>query len=240
MNPNDYALLTAFRQIFQDKPYRHRSSKQGDKAVRFLFEDLRVLNRSSLLSMRIDERTHGVSKANERVGILSRRGDGSFGELVPVASTLQEKGFLVSSGLLASIEIGAETKILAKAMIKQIDRVIGDLVRQVDEFKRVGNPICIGVVGVNCASSYTSFEGERSFPTDGTTGFQHPIQEAAKAIVRLEALAKPNFDEFIILRFRATNVAPFPFEWVDEAATLLAYSALLTRVTRLYQLRFPS
>jgi len=123
-------------------------------------------------------------------------------------------------------------------MIKQIDRVISDLKRQVEEFEKNANPICIAVVGVNHAVGYTSFEGTRSFPTDGTSHYKHPSQEAAEAIKRLEALAKPAFNEFLILRFVATNVDPFPFGWINEQETLLQYSALLTRVSRLYDQRF--
>lgn len=40
--------------------------------------------------------------------------------------------------------------------------------------------ICIAVVGVNHAAGYTSFEGDRSFTTDGTARFKHPSQEAAE------------------------------------------------------------
>ena len=65
----------------------------------------------------------------------------------------------------AADRIRAETKILAKAMIKQIDRVIGDLLRQIEEFRRHGeNPICLAIVGVNFAQRYTSFEGKREWP----------------------------------------------------------------------------
>lgn len=123
-------------------------------------------------------------------------------------------------------------------MIKQIDRVISDLKRQVEEFEKAGHPICVAVIGVNHATSYTSFEGLRSFATNGTGGYKHPSQEAARAIDRLERLAKPSFDEFLILRFVATNVEPFPFAWVNESETLLQYSALLTRISNLYETRF--
>lgn len=47
------------------------------------------------------------------------------------------------------------------------------------------------------------------------------------------------FDEFQILRFRATNTDPFPFEWVDYDQTAKEYSALLVRVSRDYDRRFP-
>jgi hypothetical protein len=240
MNPSDYSLLAEFRKLFEGRPYLHRNSSQGDKAVRYLYEDLRKLNKSAILSQRVDAKTRVVNTANKTVGIRSRRGDGAFGELVPVAVGVTDAGFLVARGPLSAIEIGAETKILAKAMIKQIDRVISDLKRQVEEFQKNANPICIAIVGVNHATGYTSFEGDRSFSTDGTSRFKHPSQEAAEAIRRLEALARPAFDEFLILRFAATNVEPFPFSWTNEQETLLQYSALLTRASKLYDQRFGS
>lgn len=240
MNPSDYSLLIEFRKLFKGVPYFHRNASQGDKVVRYLYEDLRKLNKSAILSQRIDAKNRAINTSNKTVGIKSRRGDGAFGELVPVAVAITEKGFAVARGPLSAIEIGAEAKILAKAMIKQIDRVIGDLRRQVEEFEKNANPICIAVVGVNHALGYTGFEGSRNFPTDGTSKFRHPSQEAAAAIKRLEAEARPYFDEFLILRFTATNVEPFPFNWVNEQETLLQYSALLTRVSKLYDQRFGS
>ena len=117
--------------------------------------------------------------------------------------------------------------------------MIGDLIRQVEEFKRTGgNPICVGIVGVNCAPTYTSYEGERAWPTDGKK-HKHPIQEAAEAERRLTSRAAEKFDEFQILRFRATNIAPFPFEWEDLERTSKEYGALLIRVSREYDRRFP-
>ena len=53
-----------------------------------------------------------------------------------LAVAIVEKDFVVARGPTANIEIGVEAKILAKAMIKQIDRVIGDLQRQVMMFRR--------------------------------------------------------------------------------------------------------
>jgi hypothetical protein len=50
--------------------------------------------------------------------------------------------------------------------------------------------------------------------------------------------AKPSFDEFLILRFRAPNVEPYPFEWLDLRATELDYGAILTRIAREYTRRF--
>ncbi|HZW95763.1 MAG TPA: hypothetical protein VFF64_22640 [Candidatus Eremiobacteraceae bacterium] len=131
-----------------------------------------------------------------------------------------------------------EIKILAKAMIKQVDRVIGDLMRQTEEFrKKGGQAICVGIVGVNFAKQYTSYEGDRAFPTGGRK-YKNPIQEADDAISRLRQRAAPSFDEFLILRFDASNTKPHPFSWVDEKQTLLEYSALLTRLSREYDRRF--
>lgn len=238
MSSGDYALLRAFRALFEGKIYYHRDSSLGDRVASYLYEDLRTLNKSKKLRKRIDTHLSVLNVQNQTVGIARRRGDATFGELVPVAAPIVDEGFSVARGPVANIEIGVETKILAKAMIKQIERVIGDLVRQTEEFrKKGGDPICVGVVGVNFAESYTSYEGERAFPTDGRK-YKHPIQESAEAIARLTQRAQPRFDEFLILRYKAFNVPPYPFSWVNESRTELEYSALLTRVSREYDHRF--
>lgn len=239
MAASDFLLLRTFRGLFEGTLYKHRDSSLGDLVASQLYEDLVALNRSEKLTRRVQSHERVVNLANRAVGRLSRRGDGTFGELVPTAIAITETGLFVARGEVANIEIGAETKILAKAMIKQIDRVIGDLIRQVEEFKSTGgNPICVGIIGVNYAPEYTSYEGERSWPTDGKK-HKHPIQEAAEAERRLISRAADKFDEFQILRFRATNVSPFPFEWVDLNTTLKEYGALLVRLSREYDRRFP-
>jgi len=179
-----------------------------------------------------------VNLKNLMTGKPGRRGDGTFGELVPAAMAITEKGMLVARGPVATIEIGAETKILAKAMIKQIDRVISDLLNQATQFRcRGGNPICVAFVGINFAERYVSFEGKKKWPTDGKK-YKHPIQEGTQAEQRLKDKAQSTFDEFQILRFRATNAKPFPFEWVDLGTTEMEYSSVLTRVSREYDRRF--
>ncbi|MEK6609459.1 MAG: hypothetical protein AABZ35_00895, partial [Gemmatimonadota bacterium] len=65
-----------------------------------------------------------------------------------------------------------------------------------------------------------------------------PAQEAPKAIGRLEREAVGAFDEFLFLRFRATNVEPYPFEWVDERETRQSYGAGLLRISDLFDQRF--
>jgi hypothetical protein len=54
----------------------------------------------------------------------------------------------------------------------------------------------------------------------------------------LRERALPHFDEFQFLRFRATNVPPYPFEWVDLTETAKEYSAMLIRLSRAYDERF--
>jgi hypothetical protein len=233
-----FLLLETFADLFRGHQYNHRDSSLGDRVAACLAEDLYRLDKSALLRVRVAEGSRVTNEQNLTVGKKGRRGDGTFGEIVPVAAALTREGFHVKRGPVATVEIGTETKVLAKAMIKQIDRVIGDLVRQVEEFRRRGgNPLCVAVVGVNFAEQYTSFEGTRSFPTDGKK-YKHPVQEAVDAIRRLDDRAKPAFDEFQVLRFRASNTPPFPFEWLDEARVRMEYAALLTRVSREYDRRF--
>jgi hypothetical protein len=96
----------------------------------------------------------------------------------------------------------------------------------------------LGIVGVNYAENYTSYEGDVAWPTDGKR-HKHPIQEAQEAERRILQRAAPAFDEFLLLRFSATNVPPFPFAWSDLDKTRHEYSALLLRISREYDKRFP-
>lgn len=238
METAEFAVLRTFQSLFDGKRYKHRDSSLGDFVASHLYEDLVTLNRSAALTTRVQARECVVNLGNKTVGKPSRRGDGTFGELVPTVVAVTEKGLHVARGEIANIQIGAETKILAKAMIKQIDRVIGDLVRQAEQFRKTGgNPICVAFVGINSAASYTSYEGERAWPTDGKK-HKHPIQEAADAEQRLRENAISSFDEFQFLRFRAANIPPYPFEWVDYAQTAKEYGALLIRISREYDKQF--
>jgi hypothetical protein len=231
-------LLKRFESIFSGQVYKHRRSNLGDLIAIEFYEDLVSLKKSTKLASRISSHDRVINLRNITIGKKTRRGDGTLGELVPTAVAVVERGFAVARGPTANLEIGAEAKILAKAMIKQIDRVIGDLKRQLEMFKKQGgNPICIGFVGINYANEYTSYEGDRAFPTDGKR-YPHPIQEAKAAEIRLVNEAKPSFDEFLILPFKATNSEPYPFEWVNHRDLQLEYGALLTRVAREYDSRF--
>ncbi len=235
-----YRLLTEFENLFRGKPYRHRSSTQGDVVATLLYEDLVGLGRSS--SQKLVTRIHAhdriLATTNLRRGVKARRGDGTFGEPVPGEPTLVDPGFEVARGMVATIEIGVEVKIMQKAMIKQIDRVIGDLQKQVVHFQRGGgNPLGIAVIGINQAPFTVGYEADRSYRTDGTK-HRHPVQEAAEAERRLRALAAPAYDSFVVLKYVVTNNDPFDFAWVNLRETEQDYGAELVRISRLYDQRF--
>lgn len=234
----EYKLLQSFEGLFRGKVYKHRDSTQGDQVASFLVDDLHRLARSPKLTAAVDGEDLVLNTANKTVGRQHRRGDGSFGTIVPGAPSLSVAAYTVHLGEVANIQIGAEVKILAKAMIKQLDRVGSDMENQVAEFKRHGNqPICVGIVGINYASRYTSFEGETAWPTDGKK-YKHPIQEAAAAESRLLARVSDKFDEVLCLKFSATNTPPFDFEWIDRKTTERHYGAALVRLSALYERRF--
>jgi hypothetical protein len=235
----EFRLLAEFRKLFEGRVYMHRASNQGDFVAMHLYEDLVSIDRSPKLTRDIEERKCVLNVANKRHGVKARRGDGTLGQIVPGEGAIVDEGYRVARGLIATVEIGVEVKVLAKAMIKQIDRVVNDLRNQVVEFRKGGgNPICAGIVGVNRADRYIGYEGEtRTYPTTGKSGFLHPSQEAAEAEKRLLALAAPLFDEFLVLRFKATNESPYPFEWVNYTETVRDYGAALTRISGRYQNR---
>jgi hypothetical protein len=97
--------------------------------------------------------------------------------------------------------------------------------------------MCVGVVGINHAQVTTSYEGDRAFLTDGKR-YKHPYQEAADAERRLVDKAAPSYEHFLVLRYSASNVEPYPFEWADLKNTELDYAAILTRISREYERRF--
>jgi hypothetical protein len=235
----EFRLLREFERLFEGHMYRHRSSNQGDWVATHLYEDLMAIGRSAKLAGAVRQRRGVLNVQNRRRGVAARRGDGTFGEIIPGEVAIVDSGYVVARGPIATVEIGVEVKILAKAMIKQIDRVINDLRNQVSQFRRGGgNPICVGIVGVNRAERCVSYEGDRAFPTTGHSGFMHPYQEAPEAEHRLVADAAPAFDEFLVLRYRATNEPPYSFEWVNYKDARLDYAAALTRICTRYQQRF--
>lgn len=233
-------LLDEFRRLFEGTKYIHRDSSRGDWVAHHLYEDLVAIGKSTLLNTRVTARENVLNVQNKRRGINARRGDGTFGDLIPGIVAIVDPGFTVARGPVANVEVGVEVKILAKAMIKQMSRVKTDLKAQVEEFnKGAGSPICVGIVGINHAAYCVGYEKDRVWRTDGKA-HKHPFQEAAEAETRLQADTAGKFDEFIFLRYRATNDAPYPFEWVNYIDTFKDYSAALTRICRTYTTRFGS
>lgn len=235
-----YKLLHRFRELFDGRIYRHRVSNNGDKVALELFEDLLDLKRSAHFGARVAAGSRVVNTKNLITGKTSRRGDGSFGELIPHQTPLMVDHFQVPRGDIANIEIGVETKILAKAMIKQIDRVMTDLENQARVFRaRSADAICVAVVGINQASQYLSFEKDREYPTTGKDGYLHPAQECAEAERRIRANVGPLFDELIVLPFVATNQPPHAFAWANQKTAANQYGAALVRISQEYDRRFP-
>jgi hypothetical protein len=227
-------LLQAFKSQFDGKPYYHRNQNIGNFVASHLYDDLFELGLSEKLVSGVKQGLNVVNNLNRITGRKGRRGDGTFGEKIPGEQATTEPGFTVKRGPLATLQIGAESKILAKAMIKQIDRVMQDLRGQAATFEsQTREAIRFGLVGVNFSETYTSYEGQRSYASETP-----PRREAPIAIARIEREVQSHYDELVILRFKATNVAPFPFEWVEETQTQREYSAALLRMSRAFEARF--
>jgi hypothetical protein len=235
-----YKLLEAFQGLFKGNEYRHRDSTQGDYVASFLIDDLLSIQRSPKLAAAVSAQRSVLNKSNRTVGRKHRRGDGTFGAIVPNTKPLLiPETYVVALGEVASIEVGAEVKIMAKAMIKQVDRVGTDMINQAAEFRRSNHKaICVGIVGVNYAPIYRGLELAREYVTTGKGGYRHPIQEAAQAEQRIVTRIASSFDELIVFRFVATNMPPLKFAWAKKVQTLNEYGAALVRIASLYENRF--
>jgi hypothetical protein len=229
-----FSLLRAFEATFQGRPYKHRVSTTGDLIASQLYEDLLALGESRRFVERVKARQGVVNTSNQIKGKKGRRGDGTFGRLVPGIPAAAFLTCAVPRGPVANLEIGAEVKIMATKMIAQIDRVTTDLNNQATVFKRL-NPNCIAIafVGVNHALEYLGLEGERQFVAK-----KPPATEASEIIRRIERDVAPNYDELLILPFNASNKPPYSFSWVREHDVRERYASLLVRVSDLYDRRF--
>lgn len=236
-------LLDAFRSLFEGDAYKHRASTLGDRIAVEVYEDIHALARSAKFQSSVDSAQRGVGPRNKSVTLQRmRRGDGTLGELLDPASARRVTGYAVARGPIATIDCGVEVKILNKAMIKQIDRVVNDIEKQVSNWKRVSTDVVsLAVIGVNRAPYTVGYEGDRTYRTDGLKN-KHPIQEAeaAEEHIQRRIVDRGLYDEVLILRYAATNEAPFPFAWVNEAATEQAYRAVLIRLSNAIQARFRS
>jgi hypothetical protein len=125
-------------------------------------------------------------------------------------------------------------KVIGTKQIAQIDRVMRDLRDQAEVFRTITRAsLAVGIVGVNFADKYTSYEGKRSFPAK-----YPPSRDAPEIVARLERAVRPAYDELLILRFRATNRPPYPFEWVNAEETQMIYNSALLRLSNEYDVRF--
>src|SRR5262249_21716625 len=96
VEPLTYLLLNRFRKLFQGVKYRHRDSSLGDSVALYLPEDLFALNRSPKFGTRVNSGERVLNIQNRLQGIKSRRGDGTFGELIPHTQIFKVPGFEVA------------------------------------------------------------------------------------------------------------------------------------------------
>jgi hypothetical protein len=232
-------LLDRFQALFDGQQYHHRKSNLGDKVAQYLYEDLYGLAQSAKLLQGVSDQKLVLNSRNLTHGVQHRRGDGTFGIVIPGETVTVDPGFAVARGPVATILVGAEVKIVSKAMVRQIDRVKNDLIGSVREFRK-SNPrvLTLGIVGVNHASVYLSYEGpDRSYLSTGKGKHLHPIQEAGKVAAKLGEI-RDKLDELLVLRFEATNMEPYPFSWVDPQETTRDYSSVLVRLSSQFDQRF--
>ena len=230
-----FRLLETFRTTFAGTVYKHRDSTLGNKIGRQLFEDLLTHQVSLIYGEHVGR---GAGVVNRSGKILTpramRRNDSIFGK-PPVGASLDPpaQGYSIREGPVAEPRIGCEVKIIAKSQQKQIDRVISDLDNFGLRMKGLSQEcINVAVIGVNQESNYVGHEGKRAF--------KHKLrqQEPVTVIAKLREHLLGRYDELLVLRFRATNQSPFPFEWFDTSQIELDYGAALTRIGELYQRRF--
>jgi hypothetical protein len=236
-----YRLLTAFRRLFEGKRYIHRNSTLGDQIAVEVYEDIYSLGRSPKFLDSVASMRRGVGPRNKTVSLARmRRGDGTLGELLDPTTAKQIPGYEVRRGAIATIDCGVEVKILNKAMIKQIDRVVNDLEKQVKNWKTVSpDLVSIAIVGINWAPYTVGYEGDRAYKTDGTKN-KHPYQEAPQAEQHIvqRVISQKIYDEVLILRYRATNDGTYAFAWDDDAKTKDEYRAALIRLSKEIEKRF--
>ena len=100
---HEYRLLAEFRRLFEGKVYKHRTSNQGDFVATHLYEDLVAINRSSkLIDAAIKRKDRALNVQNKRRGVSARRGDATFGEIIPGEPVVLEAGYLVARGPIAT------------------------------------------------------------------------------------------------------------------------------------------
>lgn len=233
----DFKLLAAFERVFLGNVYKHRQSTLGNTVAAHLYEDLFDHGASRKFDRHVVDKRCVVNIEGSTRGVNVRRGDGTFGAIVAGSDAVRVPGATVARGMVALTHIGAEFKIVATAHLKQIDRVLNDLTGSALTLKEKSpNAITVGFAAVNYSDHWTGMEGTRSFPVQRTA--RRALTESDETSRRLLHLAAPAFNEFVLLRFRATNQEPFPFSWLDAAGIAADYGAVLVRLSHLYEMRF--
>ena len=235
----NFKLLAAFQALFQGTVYKHRTSTLGNLVALHLYEDLYDHGNSPSFNQHVAAGQCVVNVSGATRGVDVRRGDGTFGAIVPGSVPATAKGFTVLHGMVALTHIGAEVKIIATAHLKQIDRVLNDLTGSATSLKEKSpQAITVGFAAVNYSERWTGMEGTRSFPVERKP--LRALEASDETSRRLLEIARPAFDEFVLLKFRATNQAPLPFSWLNAAGTAADYGAALVRIASLYEKRFPA
>lgn len=232
MSNGNFRLLETFRKAFAGRIYKHRDSTVGNKIARELFEDILAHGVSTKYGSDVNQNIVAVNRGGLVHGRVIRRNDSVFGKLPAAAKSVSIQGFAVPEGPIADARIGCEVKIVAKAQLKQIDRVISDLDNFLLRVQQISQTcINVAVVGVNHEPEYMGYEGRRRFKGRLSKG------ETATVISRLSQLTG-RYDELLILSFKATNQRPFLFTWLNTQKVDLDYGAALTRIGQTYDQRF--
>jgi hypothetical protein len=232
-----FKLLGAFEGLFRGTVYKHRVSTLGNFVATHLYEDLFDHGGSDKFRARVSSQHCVVNIDGSTRGVKARRGDGTFGARVPGSAPVKSDGFTVYQGMVALTHVGAEFKIVATAHLKQIDRVLQDLTGSAVSLKeKSANAITIGFAAVNYSEQWTGMEGTRSFPVVRKP--HRALQESEETVRRLYEVARPVFDELVVLRFKATNQELFPFEWLNPSGVASDYGAAVVRIADLYERRF--
>ena len=191
MTAAGFRLLDQFRQQFEGKTYRHRSSNIGNRIARELYEDLFGHRLSSAYTQHVEEGTVAAdSSGSVRGRKVLRRNDKVFGRVPAGVVGRRRDGFSVLEGPIADPRIGCEVKIIAKDPRSQIDRVMSDLGSFALRVKKPSPQIIsVAVVGVNHERDYLSYEGDKTY--------SHPLRghEPAEAIRRIERELEGAYDE---------------------------------------------
>lgn len=227
-------LLDAFEAVFKHRRYIHRNSTIGDSIASVVYDDLLALGRSGKLASGVAGGRFVVNTANKVTGKKSRRGDGTFGELVPGSVSRKADGYAVPTGPVATLAIGTEVKIIATAMLRQIDRVTTALDNQARKFRHHGGGVLtLALVGLNYADEYTGYEGKREYVAETP-----PKKEAPEVARRLDESIRPLYDEYLLIPFRATNRPPYEFSFVNREKTELEYQSALLRISNEFERRW--